>query len=305
MNKEGRSQRIQRDLETRILKLEEQARFTLDILEMASNLGDFQAHVNKLEDPAAILRETIERVQNLVPFQGAAFFLVDEASQDFSIALCDPPDQREYVAREINTLIETGIFPLAVRENRPIIVYSSDMNHRLVLHVLATNSRTRGMFVGLTNRRERGISGIILSLLSIILKNCANAIESFELYRLFREREGRFRHLLDDLPICAFSMSPNGRVLYANRAFEGLFGNAPPEEDRSLPLDGLLTEESRDALAAFLKEPSQGDGLNLTARKPSGEEIPFRLLIVPNRRQGEIVTLICQALTGHEMDKPA
>jgi len=44
------------------------------------------------------------------------------------------------------------------------------------------------MFIGVLHRADKNISCIVLALLSIILKHCANAIESFELYRLLRDQ---------------------------------------------------------------------------------------------------------------------
>ena len=176
------------DLENRILSLEDQARFTLDVLEMASELGDFQASINKLHEPTEILRETMGRIGGLISFQCMAFMLVDEGNSDFTLNLCQPDSFAPLVGSEMSHLIDSGIFPLAIRENRPITVYSRDKQYRILLHVLATNARTRGMFIGLMHRKDRNISSIVLSLLTIILKNCANAIESFELYRLLRDK---------------------------------------------------------------------------------------------------------------------
>ncbi|QJT08652.1 GAF domain-containing protein [Oceanidesulfovibrio marinus] len=185
MPEHTKSSASRRELEDRIRTLEEQARLTLDILEMASSLGDFQTSINKLHEPNQILAETAERISRFVSFHATAFYLVDEDNNDFVLASCEPSIHEEIIRREVSHLIDTGIFAMAIRENRPITVYSQDGNHRLVLHVLATSSRVRGMFIGLTTRTERSISSILLALLSIVLKNCANAIESFELYQFF------------------------------------------------------------------------------------------------------------------------
>ncbi len=188
MTKESLADAVRVDLETRIQHLEEQARVTLDILEMAATLGDFQTSINKLHEPSEILRETTERVRQFIPFLGMAFYLVEEDTSDFVLSLCDPPRYWQLISEEISRLIDAGIFSMALRENRPITVYSQDKKYRLILHALATSSRTRGMFVGVRGRDERNVSAIMLSLMTIVLKHCANAIESFELYRLFREK---------------------------------------------------------------------------------------------------------------------
>ena len=72
-----------RYLEERVQYLEELNRFTLDALEMAGSLGDFQANINQLHEPAVILREARSRVERLIKFQAAAFFLVDEDENDW------------------------------------------------------------------------------------------------------------------------------------------------------------------------------------------------------------------------------
>jgi PAS domain-containing protein len=209
-------------LEQRLRHLEEQARFTLDVLEMASTLGDFQTCINKLHEPTALLEETILRIGELVHFSASAFYLVDENSSDFALSLCSPVMFRDMLDAEVQHLIDNGVFALAVRENRPVTVYSRDNMYRLVLHVLATSSRTRGMFVGVMSKGERNLSGILMSLLSIVLKHCANAIESFELYRLFRQGDRDQYQFAESLPLPVVELSGTGEVLFANAAAETL-----------------------------------------------------------------------------------
>ena len=49
---------LPKDLDARIDYLEEIHRFTVDALEMAASLGDFQSSINRLREPSAMLRET-------------------------------------------------------------------------------------------------------------------------------------------------------------------------------------------------------------------------------------------------------
>jgi diguanylate cyclase len=67
-----------RYLEQRIRYLEEVNRFTLDALEMAASLGDFQSSINNLRKTSVILDETKSRIQSLIRLQAVAFFLVSE-----------------------------------------------------------------------------------------------------------------------------------------------------------------------------------------------------------------------------------
>jgi signal transduction histidine kinase/DNA-binding response OmpR family regulator len=181
----------QGEIEGRLNYLEEINRFTIDALEMAASLGDFHSRIDKLQDPDAILRETSPRVKSLIPFQAVSFYLVDEASSDFVQVHCDPPSQIDFVKGEVEFLIDNGTFAWALRERRAVTVSSKDFQRQVLLHVMATQARIWGLFVGILHPGEKNIPGVSLSLLSIILLNSANTLESFELYRMVQKaREG-------------------------------------------------------------------------------------------------------------------
>jgi len=269
-------------LEARIRSLEEQARFTYDILEMAGALGDFQTSINKLHGPAEILEETSSRIETLVTFLAAAFYLVDEANSDFVPALCKPVEHQKTIAAEIAYLIENGIFALALRENRPMTVYSRDKRFRLVLHGLATSSRTRGMFIGLMSRTERNISGILLSLLSIILKNCANAIESFELYRLFREADRRNKEFAAFLPYTVFEAKASGAISFINDAVYEQFGlTLPPSSLFTLFADVEHPRLKETIARALAPDPPPRLSCRLQAMRADASLFAVELLLGP------------------------
>lgn len=276
----------QANLKARLRNLEEQARFTLDVLEMASHLGDFQTSINKLHEPSLLLHEAMERVSDLVRFSAMAFYLVDESSFDFSLARCQPEDFRPVVDSELEHLIDTGVFALALRENRPITVYSRDNQHRLVLHALATTSRTRGMFVGAMPRSERNLSGVLLSLLSITLKHCANAIESFELYRLFRENEAKQRAKLESLPVSIVDTTLDGQIISATGTLVRQFAIAQGAQISSLRLHDLLQAESHDELQQALAT------LQEHAAEPTLPDTRMRLAAQGKKQSGEIFPVI-------------
>ncbi|HPC03637.1 MAG TPA: response regulator [Syntrophales bacterium] len=176
-----------RSLNERILYLEELYRNTLDALETASTLGDFQTSINKLQDPSSILREASERIRRIVPFNGLAFYLVNENTQDFEPYFTEPGELLPLVRKTVDGFIESGIFSWVLNQRRSVVLPSPDGKSRRVLHTLATCSRIRGMFIGLLPEEKSQIPDIHKSLLSIILLNCSNALESFELYHRIRE----------------------------------------------------------------------------------------------------------------------
>ncbi len=256
------------DLESRLAYLEEVNRFTIDALEMAASLGDFQSSLHKLDEPQAILKEMGSRVKRLMPFDVIAFYLVDEITSDFYLGEMQPPEQQDNLKQEVEFLIDNGTFAWALRENRAVLVSTSDFRRKLVLHAMTTVSRIRGMFVGLLPAEESNIPGVSIALLSIILLNSANALESFELYRMIqkardqleirvrerttelartnekmqleiaerkrteealRQSEERFRELYHDAPVGYHEIDNEGRITSVNRTECEMMGYSPDE----------------------------------------------------------------------------
>jgi len=213
-------------LEERIQYLEEVNRSTLDTLEMAAYLGDFQTSITKLQEPSVILHETRSRIQRLIQFQAIAFFLVDETDNEFFLASCEPENYSSYLKNEMNFLIDNGTFAWALRERRLISISSKDFKKQIVFHVMATSSRVRGMFVGLLEKGKTNIPDTALSLLSIILLNSSNALESFELYKMMREinknlaKKENYRTLFEAAPDGVEVLDARGNVVDCNKAHQ-------------------------------------------------------------------------------------
>jgi len=217
-------------LENRIRYLEEVERSTIDALEMVSSLGDFQTSINKLLDASVILDETRARIQGLMSFETIVFYLVDEASSDFVMTNIDATRRKACIQKEVDALINEGTFAWALREKRPLIVSTKDHKKRLVVHAMATSTRTRGMFIGLMKKKEVNIPDLSLSLLSIILQNSANALESFELYKTIREintsmeRIDNYKILFEAAPDGVEVLDSRGYILDCNDTQKKLLG---------------------------------------------------------------------------------
>jgi signal transduction histidine kinase/ActR/RegA family two-component response regulator len=181
------AQNIDQLKEDRVLALEKMYDEALAALESAASLGDFQAQVSSLSDVATILQTAKERIRQLVPLKAMAFYLVNEENSEFYLAEWFPAQERNFFEMETDFLIDKGMFAWALREKGPVTVSTKDRTQRLILHVLTTSSRIRGMFVGVLQAKDIEIHHSNRCLLSIVLLNSANAIESFELYSLIRD----------------------------------------------------------------------------------------------------------------------
>ena len=176
------------NLQARIKYLEENGRLIQNGLEMALSLGDFQENINKGYEAEYILREADKRIQYLTPFDASAFYLADQGQSDFIFSLCEPPEKKQFIEDQIGYMIDKGFFAWAIGERRGITISTHDHSRQLMLHVIATASRIRGMYVGLLPEKNKIIPDKSLTLVSFILLNTANALESLEYQKLLRDQ---------------------------------------------------------------------------------------------------------------------
>jgi len=95
-------------------------------------------------------------------------------------------------------MIEQGYFAWAIREKRGVVISSKNHSRKFVLHVIATYSRIRGMFIGLLPAKDSKIPDTSLTLLSIVLLNTANALESLEFYSLLRNQNENLEKMVEE-----------------------------------------------------------------------------------------------------------
>jgi signal transduction histidine kinase len=182
----------------RIEHLENHRRFIQNVLEMALSLGDFQENINKGYGPEHILQEAEKRISHLIPLDAAVLYLVDQNHSDFKLTQCNAPKLKDYVQNEVEHMIDEGYFAWAIREKRGVFISSRDHTRKFILHVIATYSRIRGMFVGLLPYENQKIPDTSLTLLSIILLNIANALESLEFYSLLRNQNSNLEKKVEE-----------------------------------------------------------------------------------------------------------
>ncbi|MFH2093913.1 MAG: ATP-binding protein [Pseudomonadota bacterium] len=170
------------DLDKRLEYLEQANFFKMMALDLARELGEFNSSISQLKDPGAIFENCQTRARQMIGFKQIAFFLVSEEDSGFYPYCCYPDTDKEVIEQEIDVLVEDGTFSRAVLEKIPVTAYSKDSDQQLLLHVLATASRVRGMFVGVLEKNSKHIQEAAFEIFSILMAHCANALESYELY---------------------------------------------------------------------------------------------------------------------------
>ena len=173
---------------------------TMDSLDMILELGDFLPAINSLSSPEPIIKETLQQVGMLIPFQARGISIVDEQDGDFILYHVEPHELQPRLNEEMNTLIFQGAFNWALREKRTVTVPGAKAGDRVVLHALATSSRTRGMFIGILAPEADVIPDVRWPIFSIILQFCAGNLESYELYRILRDSRRRLARRIRKQP---------------------------------------------------------------------------------------------------------
>jgi len=174
--------------ERRIHYLEKLARSNLFGLDLLASLGELHHDASLAGDPDKILALSLGHLKRLTRFDRMAFFRVDDDTSEFLLAQVDPADARERMRREVDEQIDNGNFAWAVRQNRPVVVATGRKGKTMILHVLATRSRVRGMFAGILADEAQAVNESVLYPLSIILQNTANALEGAALYELLTQK---------------------------------------------------------------------------------------------------------------------
>ena len=107
-------------------------------------------------------------------------------------------------------------------------------------------------------------------------------IETARSQTTLRERERRFRELLDALPAAIYTTDAAGRITYYNDAAAALWGHRPPlgtsEWCGSWKLfwsDGTPLPHDQCPMAVALKEDRTVRGMEAAAERPDGTRVPF------------------------------
>jgi signal transduction histidine kinase/CheY-like chemotaxis protein/HPt (histidine-containing phosphotransfer) domain-containing protein len=172
-------------LQARVDFLEETNLNHVRMLDILTACSDFQSDIYRSKDSAFVIRAMFGQIRRLAPFVSMALFGVDEGA--FSLEVCEPESSVALFRKEVDAKILDGTFAWALNQNHPVIASVADGTQTLVLHVMATHSRIRGMFVGLLDGEQTSAEVASLGVLSVILMNTAYAAENSTLYEMLRE----------------------------------------------------------------------------------------------------------------------
>ena len=130
-------------LRQRLDYLEEVNRFTLDALDLAASLGNFQAKSDALSSGDPILEETAARVGQIVALSASSIHLFDEEGMDLSQEFCLPITRFQDMEAEMDALVESGTLAWAVARKKAVVVPARESGRQLIIHA-ADDARHTG-----------------------------------------------------------------------------------------------------------------------------------------------------------------
>jgi len=169
-------------LESKLDHLQQEKTETLKALEGILSVKNLHISLNKLDNTDLIIDNAYHKMISLVKLSGSGFFLVEENTGHFTPAKFFPESCKQPLIEEIDRLIQDNTFSLAVRSNSTIIIRSKELKSHVLLHALATVSRTRGVFIAMLDMPKEDIPDAVFQLITIMMNDTAHQIESYELY---------------------------------------------------------------------------------------------------------------------------
>jgi signal transduction histidine kinase len=181
-----------------LLGAEEKKRCILSSMEQVLAIGDFQKHVDHPIGAIDFIELTAERVNHLIRFSASGIYAVDQSTSSLSLACCVPPEGQTELESQFESLVAHDHVAWALRERRGVMIYSQDRRYRVLLHVMATYCRIRGLFIGLLPVKSHSLPEGSLQALSLLLRNAANALESSEYLEMFQRQNAELQTKVEE-----------------------------------------------------------------------------------------------------------
>ena len=172
-------------LQERIYYLEETNQRFSTILEMLASSSEFQGDLGRAKNEEGIYKATLSQLRRLFSFHSMGFFDC-QSDGSFELAITAPPEAHDTLQALVEARMMDGTFAWVINRNQAVLV-PTEAGETLLMQVVATQSRIRGMFACTLPGSSSTLDVPSLNALSIVLYTCAYGLESTTLYGMMRD----------------------------------------------------------------------------------------------------------------------
>jgi signal transduction histidine kinase/CheY-like chemotaxis protein len=216
----------------RIRFLEEVCKLQTFSIDLLTSFTGFHGNKDQTHDLNYIFEKTQKSLTQILNFEALAFYTVDEEDNDFIVTFCEPTSFKKPIDEFVDFAIDEGKFAWALNHTEPVVVKNKSLGKDLILHVMATKSRVRGMFAGILGGDNSFCFKEKLKLSSVLIQNAADMVESAELYMMIQQKNMQLNDRLElqseeindlstfpsESPYPVMRVDRDKKLLYANQS---------------------------------------------------------------------------------------
>ncbi len=167
-------------------------------METLLSLGDIQKDNQNQYSTNEFCEIALRGIEKIIQFKACAIYMVESETSDLKLAALNSDNQQDFIESEFNFLIDQGAMAWAIRERRGITVFSKEKTHKLVLHVIATYARIRGVFIGIFPSQTAHTPNGAIEFLSLTLRSVATSLESIEYVGLLHAENDELQKQIEE-----------------------------------------------------------------------------------------------------------
>ena len=179
----------------------------LAFIEKMERLNQFQDKIDTPSNIGQIWGVFLAEFKNLIAVDVCALFLVDEDTHEFVLNEVSPGDQGPVCQREVGLQIDCGMFSWIINRRQPALIPSLVFkgDKTIVMLPLATNRRTLGVVLIVTQIKESAITQEDLKLVTILLKQCSLVMENTLLYEHLKKEHDSLQQANKEIAILSIT----------------------------------------------------------------------------------------------------